>query len=317
MSDRRVIGMDKAQRIAAVWNSDLSLRENMEAANADTNDMRCMNRYRRAAEDLLGIRLDLTGSPQGRNNWPRTSEHIKAEGSAVVFSDAHFWPKTTSPAYFGLLEVLHQVKPQIVLDNGDSFDGATISRHAPISFDHLPSLADEYKCCLEHMDGIIDASGKQASFYRNVGNHDLRFEGKMASKVPEMIGMPATTIGELFPKWKHNYSIVFNDELIAMHKWHCGIHAAWNNVLKAGKSIMTSHTHRLKVLPHTDYGGRKYSIETGCLADPEGPQFSYCLDTAKDWQPGFVVIEFDENGIHPEVAELIGGRVRFRGKYYG
>lgn len=314
---KHVIGMDTAQRVAAVWDDSTSLQDAMRRAGVKTQDMRKMNRYRRCTEDMLGITLSAHNAKfSQQNNWPRKSEHIEIDGSLVVFSDAHFWPHATGAAYFGLLEVLAEIKPQVVLDNGDSFDGATISRHAPISFDRLPSLAEEYECCMEHMDAIIDAAG-DAEFYRNVGNHDLRFEGKMASKVPEMIGMPATTIGELFPKWKHNYSVVFNDELIAMHKWHCGIHAAWNNVLKAGKSIMTSHTHRLKILPHTDFSGRKYSIETGCLADPEGDQFSYCLDTAKDWQPGFVVIEFDDNGMHPECAELIGNRIRFRGKYYG
>lgn len=315
---RPSISMETAQAIANNWDTSTSIAEVMEKAGIQTKDTRHHFRYRRLTEEMLSIKLP-AHNPKfaSQNNWAHTSEHIQINGTAIIFSDAHFWPNCTGPAYYGLLEVISKLKPKVILDNGDSFDGASISRHSPISFEHLPTLADEYENCKAHMKEIKDVAPKKVKLYRNVGNHDLRFEAKMASKVPEMIGMPSTTISELFPEWKHNYSVVFNDDVIAMHKWHCGIHAAWNNVLKGGKSIITSHTHRLGVRFHTDYSGKRFAGETGTLADPKGPQFSYGLDTPGNHQEGFMVIDFDEHGAHPDVAELVGDRIRLRGKYYG
>ena len=314
------LSYETANAIANAWDRSSSLEEAMKMAGIKTNDSRAHRRYRRIAEEILGITLpphNPDKSPITRRNWPTTADRIEFNGSMLVFSDAHKWPGEYTITTRAMFEIIEDIKPRIIIDNGDTMDGATISRHAPISFEELPTIRDEYEAVLSFYADIKKTAPKETKFYHNIGNHSLRYEAKLAQMVPQISGMPYTTTSELFPGWKHNYGIVVNDEIMIKHRWHCGIHAAYNNVLKSGVSFCTGHTHRLNVIPFTDFRGTRYGIETGTLADPYGPQFSYIEDNPRNWQPGFVVIDFDEYGHHPDTAELIGNKVRFRGKYYG
>ena len=49
-------------------------------------------------------------------------------GTVIVFSDAHFWPGIRTTAFKGLLWAIREFKPKAVINNGDAFDGASISR---------------------------------------------------------------------------------------------------------------------------------------------------------------------------------------------
>lgn len=289
----------------------------MRRAGVKTRDYRNMQKYRRQAEQLLGIQLPSL-RPDCARRYPEKTERINIdrEFTAVIFSDAHFWPNSASPAYYLLLEVLADLSPEIVIDNGDSWDGASISRHDPTTFEQSPSLDEELAACRGYLDGIREAAGK-AQFFRNIGNHDMRFETYLAKNAPAMKGMPGSTASELFPGWAHNFSVMLNDTVFIKHRWHGGVHAAWNNTLKAGKSIVTGHTHRLTVREYTDLNGTRYGIETGTLADPYGPQFFYCEDNPVNWQQGFIVLTIDGQDIYPEKVELKDGKkALFRGKWY-
>lgn len=311
------LGYETAQRIAAVWPQATSLAHAMELAGVGTKDARNQRRYRRQTEELLGIQLPPHNPKNSSYHWPHTSEHYFLDHpyTCVIFSDAHFWPNQTAPAFWILLQVIEDLAPEIVIDNGDSWDGATISRHDPIMFEDYPSLKDEYECCLNHLDMIAEVS-KEAGLFRNIGNHDTRFEARLASKAPEYKGMPGNTVSELFPKWKHQWSLVLNDTVMIKHRWHGGVHAAYNNTLKAGVTTVTGHTHRLDVRPFTDFRGTRYGIETGTLADPYGPQFSYIEDNPRNWQPGFIVLTIDGRELTAERVEVKGDKALFRGKSY-
>ena len=311
------LGYETAQRIAAVWPRAASLKDAMRQAGVKSDDARAMRRYRRQTEELLGVQLPPHNPQNSSFHWPHTSERFdrKDPYTGVIFSDAHFWPNQTAPAFWILLDVIYDIKPDIVIDNGDSWDCGTISRHDPIMFESYPSLLEEYECCLSHLDKVAEAAG-DATLFRNIGNHDTRFEARLAKNAPEYKGMPGTTVSELFPKWKHQWSLVLNDCCIVKHKWHAGVHAAYNNVLKSGVSFVTGHTHRLDVRAYTDYRGIRYGIETGTVADPYGPQFSYIEDNPRNWQPGFTVLTVDGQQITPEPCRVINGKALFRGKTY-
>jgi hypothetical protein len=107
-----------------------------------------------------------------------------------------------------------------------------------------------------------------------------------------------------------------NDTVMIKHRYHNGIHATYNNALKAGRSIVTGHLHRLCVTPWGDYNGRRWGVDTGCLADPHGPQFAYAEDNPSPHCSGFAVLTFDEDGemLPPELCEVINGCAYFRGE---
>jgi hypothetical protein len=48
------------------------------------------------------------------------------DGIVVVFSDAHYWPGPPTIAHQALLAVVSNLKPAIVIANGDVFDGARV-----------------------------------------------------------------------------------------------------------------------------------------------------------------------------------------------
>ena len=75
--------------------------------------------------------------------------------------------------------------------------------------------------------------------------------------------------------------------------------------------------HSLKVTPYTDYNGTRYGVDTGTLADIEGPQFvDYLEDSPTNWRSGFVVLTFVKGEmLWPEiVAKHSEGKIQFRGE---
>jgi len=60
-----------------------------------------------------------------------------------------------------------------------------------------------------------------------------------------------------------------------------------------------------------------WGVDTGTLADAQGPQFTdYLEDNATDWRSGFVVLTFHKGRLlWPEVVHVVeDGAVSFRGK---
>lgn len=246
---------------------------------------------------------------------PEKPARIKAEiekGIVIVFSDAHFWGEQ-SIAYKALLNAIQGLKPKMIIANGDIFDGATIGRHARIGWESAPTVRQELQAVQEAMTGIEDIS-KGAKLIRTIGNHDIRFESKLSNNVGEYEGVYGFSLRDHLPRWKEGWSLMINENTMVKHRYHNGIHAAYNNTLKAGTNIVTGHLHRLLVTPWGDYKGRRYGVDTGCLADPNGDQFTYGEDNPSPHCAGFAVLTY-MNGklLPPELCEVIEGHAYFRG----
>jgi hypothetical protein len=104
-----------------------------------------------------------------------------------------------------------------------------------------------------------------------------------------------------------------NGNTLIKHRWHNGIHATYNNALKGGVNVVTGHLHRLQVSAWGDYTGRRYGVDTGTLAEPDGQQFMYLEHNPVPWASGFAVLTF-RNGVllPPELVEVIDGEAFFR-----
>ena len=75
----------------------------------------------------------------------------------------------------------------------------------------------------------------------------------------------------------------------------------------------------MKVTPFSDYNGTRYGVDTGCLADPQGPQFlDYTEDNPKNWRSGFILLTFvDGKLLWPEIVAVSTfkeNHIEFRGK---
>lgn len=237
-------------------------------------------------------------------------------GRAVIFSDAHWWPGLSRTlAYRALVEVVKEVKPELIIGNGDLLDGARVSRFGRSDWQYQPRMVEELKetqdCCSE-----IRHAHRRGRTIRTTGNHDQRFDKYLANHASDFEGVGGFRLADHIREWEETVSVWINGHTVVKHRWHGGVHAAWNNVMKSGVTMVTGHTHTLLCRPFMDYRGRRYGIEDGTLADPHGPQMAYAEDNPSQGCSGFVVLTFDKTGrvLYPELAEAVDGAVYFRGR---
>ena len=238
-------------------------------------------------------------------------------GTVIVFSDAHYYPDMVSTAHLGLLYMIKKLKPVAIINNGDAFDGAGISRHPRIGWDSKPTVIDELRAVTERLLEVSEVAPKGCRLIWPLGNHDSRYETFLASQVPQFQGVDGFHLKDHFPEWKACWSCWINDEVVVKHRWKGGAHATWNNTINAGKSIVTGHLHQLKITPFSDYNGRRYGVDTGTLADPYGPQFiDYTEGNPVNWCSGFAVFTFkDGKMLSPELVRKWDENViEFRGE---
>lgn len=241
--------------------------------------------------------------------------------TVFVFSDAHFYPQDYTTAFRALIHFIKELKPEVIVCNGDAFDGAMISRHSRIGWDSKPTVMQELEAVKDHLGQIEEASTFKSNLIWTLGNHDARFETYLASQAPQYEGVKGFTLKDHFPLWQACWSYWINDHTVIKHRWKGGRYAGSNNTTFAGTNIVTGHTHQLKVEPFTDYNGTRYGVQTGCLAYPNAEQFlDYTEDNPKDWRSGFAILNF-YNGrlLMPELVQVWDedtGEVQFRGKIY-
>lgn len=239
-------------------------------------------------------------------------------GCIIVGGDAHFWPGIITTAHRALLKFIKAEKPKAVVMNGDIFDGARISRHAAIGWENKPSVIMELEACQERMGEIEEAAGKAHKFWP-LGNHDSRFESRLAQVAPEYARVHGVHLSDHFSLWEKCWSVWVNDDVVIKHRYKGGTHATHNNTVSSGKTMVTNHLHSQKVTEWTDYLGTRWGVDTGCLAEPFGPQFTdYTEDNPRNHRSGFAVLTFDNYELlRPEVVRVVRpGVVDWRGKLW-
>jgi predicted phosphodiesterase len=275
---------------------------------------------RRSLEEKYGIELTvIESSPAVVERHSHKINFDIDNGSVIVFSDAHFWDEDPNTAYRALIYFIKELKPQLIVANGDIFDGASNSRHASINWEKKPSLIQELNACKAMMDGVVNSAVKGTQLTWCMGNHDSRFETYLAANAPQYQEVEGFSLKDHFPEWRMCWATWINGHTVIKHRWKGGIHATHNNTVNSGVSIVTGHLHSLKVTPFTDYTGTRYGVDTGCLADVDGNQFVNYLETnPTNWRSGFAVLNF-HNGdlLPPELVQVLDeGVVAFRGKAY-
>ena len=235
----------------------------------------------------------------------------------IVFSDAHF-TDTTTTAFKALLMMIDTFKPEVIICNGDAFDGQVLSRFPSINYDAKPSVLEELKYCREHLDEIEKHRPPGCRLVWTLGNHDMRYEAWLVNKVPEYSGVDGFSLKYHFPNWETCWSFWIGEETVVKHRYKGGRTAGYSNLMAAGNTnIITGHTHVLCVSPISGYQGTFFGVQTGCLADPMSSTFEYCEDSPKDWRSGFVMLSFDQGRmLMPElimVSDEQNGEFEFRG----
>jgi hypothetical protein len=303
-----------------LWNQHKSVTKMSLATGLK---VRGINQRRRAIEARYAVQLNCNpDKPFIERHSARINVPIE-DGIAIVFSDAHFWDTVPTTAYKALIKFIKELKPKLIVCNGDAFDGAGISRFGRLGFlEQKPSVIDELNACKAMLGGIEDAAKtvKPSPFLTwTLGNHDARFETHLANKVPEFEFVKGFHLKDHFPAWKPCWATWVNGDVCIKHRWKGGINAVRANSLNSGVTMVTGHLHSLKVTPLTDYNGTRYGVDTGCLAEIGGDQFiNYTEDAPVDWRSGFAVLTFYKGMLlPPELVQVLeDGVVTFRGVVY-
>jgi hypothetical protein len=237
-------------------------------------------------------------------------------GVVLVGSDAHYWPGPATTAHRAFVAFIKEFRPAVVVKNGDSLDAASISRHPPIGWENQPTLVEEIETTKERHHEIELATPRGSQRIWNLGNHDARFETRIATVTPQYAKLHGVHLKDHFPLWQPAWSTWINNDVVVKHRWKGGIHATHNNTVQSGKHIITGHLHSAKVTPYSDYNGTRYGVDTGCIADPNGPQFNYTEDNPKNWRSGFCLLTFKDGVLLLPELVLVwdADHVQFRGK---
>jgi len=248
------------------------------------------------------------------------------DGCVFVVSDQHYYPGLEpSAAHLASVYLARRLKPWAIISNGDSIDGASISRWPVSSFTEMggrPTVAAELGEAAARLRDYEKLASPKFLVW-NLGNHDSRFETRLAEKVPEYAGVNGFTLKEHFPGWLPAWRTDFKTapdavpEVVVKHRFKGGTYAAHNNAIATGTSMVTGHDHMLWAKAVTNVRGTFWGIDAGTLAPIYSPHFTnYTEDNVVNWQSGFVILHFqNDKFVGPELVHALpDGRVIFRGK---
>ena len=243
-------------------------------------------------------------------------QHKVHDGIVLVGSDAHIWPGKPTTAMRAFVSFCKELKPAIAILNGDVLDFPQVSRHPPIGHLDLPDIADEIEAAQEQLHKIELAVNRSCRLVWGLGNHDSRFETRLAVVAPEYAKLHGHSLKDHFPAWSACWRCDINNDVVVKHRFKSGDHAPHNNAVRSGKTMITGHLHSAKVTPITDYTGTRYGVDTGCLADPQAKAFvDYTEAGPTNWRSGFCVLTFkDGQLLFPELVSVWDEKtVQFRG----
>ena len=256
------------------------------------------------------------GHWQDLDQHPGTIALTVTDGVVMVGSDCHYWPNIISTAHRGFVHLAKALQPKVIVKNGDLLDFPKLSRFAPIGWENRPDVVQEIETTQERLKEI-QAAAPNAKRCWPIGNHDARYETRLATIAPEYAKVNGVHLKDHFPFWQGCWQVQINEDVIVKHRFKSGMHAPHNNTMWAGKTIVTGHLHSLKVMPVSDLRGTRFGVDCGTMADPYGPQFyNYTELNPVNWRSGFIVLTFKGGELlWPEVAFVHSdGALNFRGE---
>jgi len=271
---------------------------------------------RRERLEKVHGRITAPAKQSSTKEYPHRALLEVKNGVVIVGSDLHIWPGAESTALRAFKRLCKDLKPSAVILNGDVLDFPQISRHPPIGWESAPSVKDEIEAAQDHLHDIAQAAGRCRKIW-TLGNHDARFETRLATVASEYKGLGGIHLSDHFPLWEKGWAVWINDSVVCKHRWKGGVHATHNNAVGSGKTMVTGHLHSQKVTPVTDYNGTRYGVDTGCVADPNHKAFvDYTEDGPKNWVSGFAVLKFKDGRLmQPELCSVWDEKhVQFRGE---
>ena len=249
--------------------------------------------------------------------YPHRAELEIKEGCVLIGSDFHIWPGAESLALRAFKKFCRDMEPRAIILNGDVLDFPAISRHPPMGWENVPTPAEEIEAAQYHLHDIMMAAPRGCKRWWLLGNHDARFEVRLATIAREYKNIRGIHLSDHFSGYDKGWSCFINQNVVVKHRFKGGINANYANALHSGLTMITGHLHSQKVTPYTDYTGTRYGVDTGCVADTDHKAFiDYTEDAPLNWRSGFCVLTFKGGKLmFPELVSRWDDKsVQFRGK---
>lgn len=301
------------QDFIRVWNQHHSADRLAEAIGISQQAVR---ERRRRIERTHGVRLltfDARQRPAYDQSMLVTADRVEVklkirDGTIIVGNDAHFWPGSVPTMHRAFCCLSKKLKPFAQVWNGDFFDGPSISRFPSIGWEKNPSVSEELEAVRERSQEVLKASPNSKRIW-TAGNHDLRFESRLATVASEFGKVQGMHLKDHIPGWTPAWFVTVNEgedsHTEIRHRQKGGVHASYNNTKEVGVTVVTGHDHRADVVAYDDRRGRRYGVRTGMMADSgRDQQFAGYLESrAVNWQSGLAVLTY-RNGrlMQPELA---------------
>lgn len=256
---------------------------------------------------------------------PRHPGRIDLElrnGTILVGSDFHIWPGDESTCLRAFKKFVDDIKPDIVILNGDVMDFPTISRYDQ-NWEKAPDVWEELEAAQDHLSDIVKRCKRGARKMWTLGNHDARFEAKISNTAPQLKKVKGVHLSDHFPIWEKamscmvNYSMPGGATMIKHIPPKGGVHSTRNSTLNAGINTVSGHLHSQNVRPFTDYGVYdRYGVDAGMIADKDHHAFAYTQDSCADWRSGFALLTYSASLLlFPElITKWNADSVQFRGQ---
>lgn len=253
----------------------------------------------------------------------------------AISSDYHIGFRGNNPthdrrALEAYLEILHKANPDVLVNLGDLFDFAELSKYPPDSNDFVntlqPTLQEAHNILAQQTHATPNAQERIVL----AGNHDVRLENKLLNQSREHWGLKA--VGEEYPamsipsllkldqighQWVGGYpanQYQYKDDMVFIHGSGGGAKPTDKLIQQyPDQNVFQGHLHHMESKYHTDRHGRKLGkFIIGMMGRIDGvlPSVHSGIDTLgnpvkrfENWQQGVAIVNDYGDGNY-EVSQI-------------
>lgn len=243
---------------------------------------------------------------------------------SLIIPDCHI-PFENKKSYELMLEVGLSVDPVEIVILGDYADFFDVTTHSK-ELDIQAKLIDEVDAVMKRLRELRTLFKKSKIIYIE-GNHEYRLGRYIRDRakelfglvsVPYLLNLSAYEIDFVPYGPNQKYHVLGLNSLIARHEPIAGgTNVAYNTVVKAMKSVIFGHVHRIQEAQVVAINGDNYrGITPGWLGDVESPAFEY-VKNHHQWAHGFsVVTQVGQKTWFNQTAHIIDRKCQMDGKIF-
>lgn len=226
----------------------------------------------------------------------------KTKGLKAFFISDWHAPYEDKASLQNVLNFMYEQKPKIVVLGGDLLDFYEVSNFSK-SPDRMQTLQEELDIVRGYLEEIRKKLPKARIIYLE-GNHEYRLIRYLHNN-PELYSLRDLRVPKLLrlKELKIEYKKEFlYCNFLFKHGEFAVPQTAYKEYTHEGCSGVSGHTHRMQNFLRTDRFGTKGWWVSGHLGDDTKAMFG---SAHKDWQHGFIIVNFEENTNIPHVEQIL------------